>query len=810
MAQVIPPISLTHIFLLSPISPPRTRPTLPPPSLPVAPDLRRLPIFIINLHQTSLPSDSGAAPSVEDIQDRLPSICVDYLSHDWSEEDVWASWRNMTRHKHEIANGVRLENASWRTWNKQRNKLKTISPETLNWLKDSDVTWLYGPLHTANVEPVRPLKVSSTDDRLGIDRPNPDAKKPILKHRTLSEMLTIASPSSPGHEGSDGDHAQPSDDEDRPKLLLQTKSDTNILRNRSAVLARQKSPDRHHNHNFDKSPSDENGPTSPTDSQQNSSKRHISFNTFVEQCIAVSDPTENQQHHQQQQSQSNSPSDSDDEMLEIKPSSLSSSSRSSRESRPSLSRNSSTGSSEHLTIAMIAPTMLKTGPGHNPDLPCVYAPPSEYQSPSDDRTDSYDFPSPQIDPSTGKWQEEDEDESGRDSGPYDYFHGPNLGGSEQKKGQAIPNNSGPYGNGRPPSGSPPSKYRIAVDQERNDASPAPSSNPSANVGSVTSPPQRGILKVRPPGQVPPPEPASPPLAYFNYTPSAATGIGGMRGTSPYDQAGPTGSPVTSPGAEERGRGRTPSRERLHDRSSSRGTSTSSLSSSSSRSPTENTAGGVSLRKVQTPPQLDRVQEESHNSAGGDQTPRKGDGVKPKGIDLPEAQPVEPGSPSLATPAEPDEKLKDYVADRSSTPTPHSSPQITFRPLKDTSPASLPHTSTHNKARSPDLPKADPPTSVPSADKSNNSGARATIAHVGTNAQPTLSQPIEDDDGASIMGRAANIASTAKDLLGSLWYGQNEGQGQGQGLGQHPYQQQTQPLPGAQVHGGNARRRAGSS
>lgn len=88
---------------------------------------------VLALYQTSLPVDSSAAPSVEDLQDRLPSICVDYLSHDWSEEDVWASWRNMTRHKHEIANGVRLENASWRTWQKQRNNLKTINPETLNW-----------------------------------------------------------------------------------------------------------------------------------------------------------------------------------------------------------------------------------------------------------------------------------------------------------------------------------------------------------------------------------------------------------------------------------------------------------------------------------------------------------------------------------------------------------------------------------------------------------------------------------------------------------------------------------------------------
>lgn len=72
-------------------------------------------------------------PDDADVQTRLPSICVDYLSHQWAEEDVWASWRSMTKRKNEIANGIRLENASWRTWWKQRNKLKTISPETLNW-----------------------------------------------------------------------------------------------------------------------------------------------------------------------------------------------------------------------------------------------------------------------------------------------------------------------------------------------------------------------------------------------------------------------------------------------------------------------------------------------------------------------------------------------------------------------------------------------------------------------------------------------------------------------------------------------------
>jgi hypothetical protein len=84
-----------------------------------------LPVLLISVNATAIPDDNALTT--------IPSGQVDYLSHDWQEEDVWRSWRNMTRQKNEIANGIRLENASWRTWWKQRNKLKTVSPETLNW-----------------------------------------------------------------------------------------------------------------------------------------------------------------------------------------------------------------------------------------------------------------------------------------------------------------------------------------------------------------------------------------------------------------------------------------------------------------------------------------------------------------------------------------------------------------------------------------------------------------------------------------------------------------------------------------------------
>jgi hypothetical protein len=62
-----------------------------------------------------------------------PSRHVDYLSHNWKEEDIWSSWKHIVSKRKAYNNSARLENASWRTWAKSKNKLKTVSPETLNW-----------------------------------------------------------------------------------------------------------------------------------------------------------------------------------------------------------------------------------------------------------------------------------------------------------------------------------------------------------------------------------------------------------------------------------------------------------------------------------------------------------------------------------------------------------------------------------------------------------------------------------------------------------------------------------------------------
>ncbi|KAI0220860.1 protein phosphatase regulator, partial [Massospora cicadina] len=123
--------------------------------------------------ETRLPSNDA----VESVT--VPSHCVDYLTHNWEDEDLARSWRAVARQHGVGVNCARLENASWRIWCKKRNNIPTLNPAELNWHKDNDTTWLYGPLltHPNRVSP--PVtKSSSFVDSM------PSILKPALKKRT--------------------------------------------------------------------------------------------------------------------------------------------------------------------------------------------------------------------------------------------------------------------------------------------------------------------------------------------------------------------------------------------------------------------------------------------------------------------------------------------------------------------------------------------------------------------------------------------------------------------------------------------------
>ena len=206
-----------------------------------------------------------------------------------------------------------------------------IFPSFFPRLKDSDVTWLYGPLHTAvDWDPPHQIKndspvdrQSSSQDCCGLnsasDQSSQSRSKPILKHRSISDFLTVALPNL-SHTDDDIE-LDPDLDEDededihlppsRPPLL-HTKSDSNVLRwshNRNRPF-RKDSPPRiiapvrqprssEVAHIVVAPPLDERSGSSDSARETTSSsqdlsayptggkKKHISFNTFVEQFIAV-------------------------------------------------------------------------------------------------------------------------------------------------------------------------------------------------------------------------------------------------------------------------------------------------------------------------------------------------------------------------------------------------------------------------------------------------------------------------------------------------------------------------------------------
>ncbi|KAL6720759.1 protein phosphatase regulator [Lecanora helva] len=228
----------------------------------------------------SKPRLSEAIPSLSTAGDDSaiesePTRHVDYLSYSWKEEDIWASWRHIVAKKSLYPNSLRLENASWRTWAKLKFRLKTVSPAALNWMKDHDVTWLYGPLQTGTV---RPLRIDPTPPASQVSRSDSFAsKKPILKRRTLSEIMLQRSLSSSTlmKQATDALRAQQPAISPRERPGLGDRVLSDFASEFGVPLTRSTT------HPSTEASVPSSGLQTPC------TKRHIHFNNKVEQCIAI-------------------------------------------------------------------------------------------------------------------------------------------------------------------------------------------------------------------------------------------------------------------------------------------------------------------------------------------------------------------------------------------------------------------------------------------------------------------------------------------------------------------------------------------
>ncbi|KAI8996966.1 hypothetical protein BDB01DRAFT_769315 [Pilobolus umbonatus] len=139
-------------------------------------------------------------------------ICVDYLSHDWNSNDLILARKELSKQRAKTTfdlitkqselstkelkklsaernKQIRYENAIWRQMaSKCTDQLghgnERINPSSVNWQKESDITWLYGPLY------VSPESTHSTLTKKQI-KPSVELKS-VLKHSkmdTEKEML---------------------------------------------------------------------------------------------------------------------------------------------------------------------------------------------------------------------------------------------------------------------------------------------------------------------------------------------------------------------------------------------------------------------------------------------------------------------------------------------------------------------------------------------------------------------------------------------------------------------------------------------
>jgi len=207
-----------------------------------------------------------------------PKQHVDYLSHDWREEDIWSSWRHIVSQRKVYGQKSRLENASWRTWAKSKYQLRTVSPETLNWLKESDVTWLYGPLKPAESHPITSHQ-SEPASRLSKNNSFVN-KKPILKKRSMSEVMLQKSLSTSSLVKQAAAAVQAQQTKSTPRRSAFERAASDFVN--SAIQSETPSRDPTVDYFTSRSASD-----SATPSCECHPKRHIRFDDTVEQCIAV-------------------------------------------------------------------------------------------------------------------------------------------------------------------------------------------------------------------------------------------------------------------------------------------------------------------------------------------------------------------------------------------------------------------------------------------------------------------------------------------------------------------------------------------
>lgn len=167
-------------------------------------------------------------PEVGSLVSTTPPQAVDYFSYELTSTQYHSCWKNIANNQFmkqcELSNidnisklkkvqpmddlmtflpttsRARLENACWRAWGKNMNKLKELDPAKINWFKENDVTVLYGPLIVEeNIYCTEKLNRVYDDDSEGEEFEEEEEEDELFTRRD-----SLSSSSSVSTQGSEG------------------------------------------------------------------------------------------------------------------------------------------------------------------------------------------------------------------------------------------------------------------------------------------------------------------------------------------------------------------------------------------------------------------------------------------------------------------------------------------------------------------------------------------------------------------------------------------------------------------------------
>jgi len=107
------------------------------------------------------------------------------VTSSWTDQQLAQVWYIIRRHRKHLNHPRRLENASWRLWPCKHHALEQCPPEKLNWNKEIDLCFLYGPL--MHSESVYGKTCSVPHSPTGL---KPALKRPGLSLERLHERST--------------------------------------------------------------------------------------------------------------------------------------------------------------------------------------------------------------------------------------------------------------------------------------------------------------------------------------------------------------------------------------------------------------------------------------------------------------------------------------------------------------------------------------------------------------------------------------------------------------------------------------------